>query len=64
MLKNLNLATQLAAECGAPLQFGHLARSLLQFSANIPGPNADLQQVADFVGMRADVELWGGIRSK
>ena len=57
MLKDLNLASQLATESGAPLHFGHLARSLLQVSANTLGPDADLQQVADIVGMQAGAKL-------
>ena len=57
MLKDLNLASRLATESGAPLHFGHLARSLLQVSANTLGPDADLQQVADIVGMQAGAKL-------
>jgi 3-hydroxyisobutyrate dehydrogenase len=57
MLKDLNLASQLATESGAPLHFGHLARSLVQVSANTLGPDADLQQVADIVGMQAGAKL-------
>jgi 3-hydroxyisobutyrate dehydrogenase len=57
MLKDLNLASQLAAASGAPLHFGHLARSLLQVSANMLGPEADLQEVADIVAMQAGAKL-------
>jgi len=53
MLKDLNLATQLATECGAPMHFGQLARSLLQVSANSLGPNANLDEIVNVVGEQA-----------
>jgi 3-hydroxyisobutyrate dehydrogenase len=57
MLKDLNLATQLATESGAPMHFGHLARSLLQVASNAFGPNANLDEIVNLVGSQAGAEL-------
>jgi 3-hydroxyisobutyrate dehydrogenase len=57
MLKDLNLATQLATEFGVPMHIRTKARSLLQVAANALGPYADPQQVADLVGAEAGAEL-------
>jgi 3-hydroxyisobutyrate dehydrogenase len=53
MLKDLNLAAQLAIDSGAPLQFGHLARGMLQAASNAFGPDANLDEIADLVAAQA-----------
>jgi 3-hydroxyisobutyrate dehydrogenase len=53
MLKDLNLATQLAMMSGAPLQFGQLARGMLQAASNEFGPAANLDDIADLVAAHA-----------
>jgi 3-hydroxyisobutyrate dehydrogenase len=53
MLKDLNLATQLAADCGAPLHFGQLARGLLQVASNALGPEANIDDIAKIVAAQA-----------
>jgi 3-hydroxyisobutyrate dehydrogenase len=53
MLKDLNLATQLAADSGAPLHFGQLARGLLQVASNALGPEANIDDIAKIVAAQA-----------
>jgi 3-hydroxyisobutyrate dehydrogenase len=55
MLKDLNLASELAIGSGAPLPFGSLARSMLQASSNAFGPEANLDEIAEFVAGQAGV---------
>lgn len=57
MLKDLNLANQLAIDSGAPLLFGQLARGVLQAASNALGPDANLDEIADFVGEQARVSF-------
>lgn len=58
MLKDVNLAAQLAMESGAPLQFGQLARGVLQSASNLFGPDANLDdRLAEFVGSQAGVSI-------
>ncbi|WP_319517650.1 NAD(P)-dependent oxidoreductase [uncultured Martelella sp.] len=53
MLKDLNLATQLAIDSGAPMQSGQFARGLLQLSANMLGPDAKIDDIADVIAAQA-----------
>lgn len=53
MLKDLNLATALATETGVPLQFGQLARGMLQAASNLLGPDANLFEISDYVASEA-----------
>lgn len=60
MLKDLNLATQLAIENGVPLLFGQLARGMLQVASNEIGPKANLDQIADSVADQAGISFKSG----
>jgi 3-hydroxyisobutyrate dehydrogenase len=53
MLKDLNLATQLAIDSEAPLQLGQLTRGMLQAASNAFGPTANLDEIAKLVGAQA-----------
>ena len=57
MLKDLNLATELAHESGVPLQFGQMARGMLQTAANAFGPEANLDDIVDLVAQQAGVNF-------
>ena len=58
MLKDVNLAAQLAIESGAPLQFGQLARGVLQSALNVMGADANLDdRLAEYVGNQAGVRF-------
>lgn len=57
MLKDLNLATGLAAETGVPLQFGQLARAMLQAASNTLGPDANLFDITDYVASEAGISF-------
>lgn len=59
MLKDLNLSTQLAVECGVPLQFGETTRSLLQSAVNSLGPQANYFEITAYIAAQAGVELPG-----
>ncbi|CUH81288.1 NAD(P)-dependent oxidoreductase [Tropicibacter naphthalenivorans] len=53
MLKDVNLATQLATQSGVPLQFGQLARGMMQAASNRLGPQANLFDIGDHVAPEA-----------
>ncbi len=53
MLKDLNLASALATETGIPLQFGQMARGMLQAASNRLGPEANLFEISDYVAAEA-----------
>ena len=53
MLKDLNLATELAIASGTPLQFGHMARALLQSASHALGPGANLFALSDHLAALA-----------
>ncbi len=53
MLKDLNLATSLASDTGVPLQFGQMARGMLQAASNRFGPEANLFDIGDHVAAEA-----------
>lgn len=53
MLKDLNLATALASDTGVPLQFGQMARGMLQAASNRFGPQANLFDIGDYVADEA-----------
>lgn len=53
MLKDLNLAAALASDSGVPLQFGQLARGMLQAASNRLGPQANLFDIGDHVAEEA-----------
>ncbi|MBN9889262.1 NAD(P)-dependent oxidoreductase [Salipiger abyssi] len=53
MLKDLNLATQLAMDSGAPLHFGQLARAMLQAASNELGPEANIDEISKLVEAQA-----------
>lgn len=57
MLKDLNLASQLAMDSEAPLLFGQLARGMLQTAANTLGPDAGIDDIADMMADQAGVEF-------
>ncbi|MCE5975210.1 NAD(P)-dependent oxidoreductase [Sinirhodobacter sp. WL0062] len=57
MLKDLNLAAQLAIDSGAPLQFGQLARGMLQAASNSFGPDANIDDIADLVADQAGIRF-------
>lgn len=57
MLKDLNLASELAIESGTPLLFGQLARGMLQTASNTYGPEANLDEIADLVAAQAGVSF-------
>lgn len=58
MLKDVNLATQLAIESGVPLQAGQLARGMLQAASNTFGPTANLDdQLAELIAAQAGVRF-------
>lgn len=59
MLKDLNLATQLAMDSGAPLQFGQLARGMLQTASNAMGPEANIDDIAKLVADQAGIAFGG-----
>jgi 3-hydroxyisobutyrate dehydrogenase len=58
MLKDLNLATELAMASGAPLQFGQLARGMLQSAANAFGASSNLDKMADLVAAQAGTRFF------
>lgn len=49
MLKDLNLASGLAVSCGVPMQFGQLARGMLQAATHAYGEDANLFEISDYV---------------
>lgn len=53
MLKDLNLAVALGTETGVPLQFGQLARGMLQAASNTLGPEANLFDICDYIATEA-----------
>ena len=53
MLKDLNLAAALGTETGVPLQFGQLARGMLQAASNTLGPEANLLDISDYIATEA-----------
>jgi 3-hydroxyisobutyrate dehydrogenase len=57
MLKDLNLASHIAVESGAPLQFGHLARAMLQMAHNQLGPDANIDDIVEIVAEQAGVSF-------
>ena len=57
MLKDLNLASNIAVESGAPLQFGQLARAMLQMAHHQLGPDANIDDIADIVAQQAGVSF-------
>jgi 3-hydroxyisobutyrate dehydrogenase len=57
MLKDLNLAAELAIETGAPNLFGQLARGMLQASSHAYGPEANIDETVDYVGAQAGVDF-------
>lgn len=60
MLKDLNLATALASETGVPMQFGQLARGMLQAASNMLGPDANLFEITDYVATEAGTSFKPG----
>jgi 3-hydroxyisobutyrate dehydrogenase len=60
MLKDLNLAMRMAADSGAPLLFGQLARGLLQSTANACGPDANLDAIAPYIAAQAGISFRPG----
>lgn len=57
MLKDVNLATQLAIDSGVPSQYGQLTRSMLQTSSNAFGPEANYYDITKLVAMQADIKF-------
>jgi 3-hydroxyisobutyrate dehydrogenase len=57
MLKDLNLAAELAQESAVPHQFGQLARGMLQMAANAFGPEANIDDIADLVAQQAGISF-------
>lgn len=60
MLKDLSLATTLATTSGVPLQFGQLARGMLQAASNRLGPGTNLFEIADHVAAEAGTSFKPG----
>ncbi|AJE49142.1 NAD(P)-dependent oxidoreductase [Celeribacter indicus] len=57
MLKDLNLAAGLGQQSGAPLQFGQMARAMLQAASNTLAPGAKLDEIAGFVAAQSGTEF-------
>ncbi len=57
MLKDLNLASDLAIETGIPFQFGHTARAMLQSASNRLGPEANLFDIHENVAADAGTKF-------
>ena len=62
MLKDLNLATELAIRSGAPLPFGQLARAMLQSAHNMLGERASIDEVADVVARMSGIDGYTAAR--
>ena len=56
MLKDLNLASELAIESGAPLAFGHMARAALEAAGHVVGKRASFDDVSDAVAQQAGIK--------
>lgn len=59
MLKDLNLATQLAIGSGAPMPFGQLARAMLQATLNEFGETSNLDDIKKLVAAQAGIRFPG-----
>jgi 3-hydroxyisobutyrate dehydrogenase len=57
MLKDVNLATQLAIESGVPMQYGQLTRSMLQTASTAYGPEANYYDITKLVASQAGISF-------
>lgn len=57
MLKDVNLAAQLAIDSGVPSPYGHLTRAMLQTASNAYGPEANYYDITKLVAAQAGITL-------
>jgi 3-hydroxyisobutyrate dehydrogenase len=56
MLKDLNLASELAVQSGAPLGFGHMARVALEVAGHMLGKDVSIDEVANAVARLSGID--------
>ncbi|WP_407943294.1 hypothetical protein [Mangrovicoccus ximenensis] len=59
MLKDLNLAAELAIGSGAPMPFGQLARSMLQATLNEYGEDSNIDDIKKLVASQTGISFPG-----
>lgn len=57
MLKDVNLATQLAIDSGVPAPYGQMTRGLLQTASNAYGPDANYYDITRLVAAQAGISF-------
>jgi 3-hydroxyisobutyrate dehydrogenase len=57
MVKDLDLATQLAAGCGAPMLIANAVRSTVEAAANELGQDANIDEMSTLFETRAGVKF-------
>ena len=57
MLKDMNQASQLGFECGAPTMITNVVRGLLQIGVNTLGETAQLEQVLGLIESMAATHI-------